>query len=242
MDTEGLLAPFFARLMRHGPLSGACRQQLARSAGIPRKLAKHERLRLETVSTPNFFILAAGLTLSSRTLGSGEQQHVALQGPGEVLDHEGYVLGCGGVSVLALTEGCVVGLPRADMATAVDQHPRLLSLLHRELAYNARIAQEWMANIGRRSALARTAHLLCEVSIRRDAVRESDHQYVFPLTQGVLADLLGLSAVHVNRVLQQLRQMGLVELQRGLLHILDREGLVREAQFDPAYLHVAQAD
>ena len=102
------------------------------------------------------------------------------------------------------------------------------------------ILREWVGNIGRRTASQRIAHLLCELLVRLKAVGlAEDDVYEFPLTQAELADAAGLSTVHVNRTLQELRAAGLITLKSRLLTIRDVERLKALAGFDPAYLHLA---
>ena len=95
--------------------------------------------------------------------------------------------------------------------------------------------------LGRRTAQMRLAHFLCEVSYRLQLRGRNDlDAFEFPLTQSELADILGLSTVHVNRVLQALRSRGLIELSRNLLVIRNRTGLYEIAEFDPGYLQGMQ--
>jgi CRP-like cAMP-binding protein len=98
------------------------------------------------------------------------------------------------------------------------------------------LLQEWLTGLGRRAARARTAHLICEISTRMGAAGRGQDAFDFPLSQIELADLLGLSAVHVNRVLQQLRAERLVDFARGRLAILNRPRLIAIAGFDASYL------
>ena len=96
-----------------------------------------------------------------------------------------------------------------------------------------------MISIGRRSAYTRIAHVLCEVMMKMKAVGLADgHSCELPITQAEIGDALGLSTVHVNRSLQELRGDGLVELRSGSLTALDWEGLKQAGEFDPLYLHL----
>jgi hypothetical protein len=112
-------------------------------------------------------------------------------------------------------------------------------LLWRESMIDAAILREWVVNCGRRSAYARTAHLFCELYVRLEAVGLAHHGgFALPLTQAVLSDATGLSVVHVNRVLQQLRSDGFISFKAGRLTVRDRSGLAAAAGFDPSYLHM----
>ena len=97
-----------------------------------------------------------------------------------------------------------------------------------------------MTGIGRRSAYTRIAHVLCEVFVRLQAVGLTDeNECEWPITQAEIGDALGLSTVHVNRSLQELRRDGLIELAGGSLRILNWEGLKKAGEFDPTYLHLS---
>ena len=94
-------------------------------------------------------------------------------------------------------------------------------------------------SLGQRSAMSRMAHLFCELDARLGVVgRTSDDGYDFPLTQRELSECLGLTVVHANRTLQELRRRGLVELENRRLTIRDRRGLEGLAEFDPSYLYL----
>jgi CRP-like cAMP-binding protein len=98
-----------------------------------------------------------------------------------------------------------------------------------------------MLNVGRREAYGRMAHLLCELVTRMRAVGlAQDHTCELPMTQSELGDALGISTVHVNRTLQELRGAGLITLKGGALQVLDWEGLKQAGEFDPTYLHLVQ--
>jgi CRP-like cAMP-binding protein len=103
----------------------------------------------------------------------------------------------------------------------------------------AAVQREWTLNLGQRSAYERLAHLLVELYVRLEAVhRAHNGRCDFPLTQNDLADATGLTAVHVNRTLQELRRDGLIELERKQLQILDLERMMDVSMFNPNYLHL----
>ena len=108
----------------------------------------------------------------------------------------------------------------------------------RETLIDAAMFREWIVNVGRRSATERMAHLFVEVHSRLRAIgRTNGGDFAFPITQGDLADCLGLSVVHVNRVLQGLRKEGLIRVERSEYRIVDLGKLQELAGFDPTYLH-----
>ena len=117
--------------------------------------------------------------------------------------------------------------------------PRVADVLWRDTLIDGAVFREWMMGIGRRSAEARIAHLLCEVLVRMRAVGLATAQACeLPITQAELGDALGLSTVHVNRSLQELRAKRLITLRGSILTVEDWEGLKEAGEFDPTYLHL----
>ncbi len=141
-------------------------------------------------------------------------------------------------SLVTLTP-CKIGLIQHEhMRELLRQHSRLMEVFWRDTLIDAAIFREWMIGIGRRSAKTRIAHLFCEMVMRLRAVDlERDNTVPLPLTQAEVGDALGLSTVHVNRTLQDLRGENLLEWERGVLTVLDWEGLKLAGEFDPTYLH-----
>jgi len=120
-----------------------------------------------------------------------------------------------------------------------ERHFRIARAFWRQTLSDAAIYREWVVNVGRRQAPHALAHLLCEFVVRMRAVglangRECD----LPQTQAELGDAMGISTVHVNRTLQQLRSADLIRLQGGRLTVLDWEGLKEMGEFDATYLHL----
>ncbi|MCB8822801.1 Crp/Fnr family transcriptional regulator [Microvirga rosea] len=130
-----------------------------------------------------------------------------------------------------------------DLRTLIHSHPRLGDLFWRDTLIDAAVFRQWLIGMGRRSAYGRIAHLLCELLVRLRAVElVEDYAFHLPLTQAELGDALGLSTVHTNRVLQDLRSIGLISLRGGALKVLNWEGLQKAGEFDPAYLHLVKKE
>jgi CRP-like cAMP-binding protein len=101
---------------------------------------------------------------------------------------------------------------------------------------DAAILMQWVVNVGRRTALTRLAHIFCEMGVRYGADRQAMSRYEFPVTQAQLGEASGLTAVHVNRSLKALREIGLVKWERGAVTIHDWAALAKLGQFNAAYL------
>jgi CRP-like cAMP-binding protein len=182
-------------------------------------------------------LLTDGLACRYKSMPDGRRQILGFLIPGDLVDTHAFVMGAMDHSVGALTSCRLMLAPTQRVAETLDQHPRVARALWGDCMADAAVSREWLVGLGRRSAYSRIAHLLCEVVARMKAIGLTDGSVCdLPLTQQELADTLGLSLVHVNRVLQRLRASGLVSLGRGALQVHDWDGLQQAGEFDPAYL------
>src|SRR5689334_17777571 len=174
-----------------------------------------------------------------KTLPDGKRQIVALFVPGDFCDVNVYILKHMDHSIGAITRLKVAMISPEDMNALTAERPRITQALWWQELVTAAVQREWTLNLGQRSAYERLAHLLVELYIRLAAVgRAQEGRCDFPLTQNDLADATGLTAVHVNRTLQELRRDELIELDRKQLQILDLERMIDVAMFNANYLHL----
>ncbi len=142
-------------------------------------------------------------------------------------------------------ELCSVG----DSTIALVSHSSLRKVLEgsaaltnafwRETLIQAEIHREWVDNLGSREALPRVAHLLCEIAARLESVGLCKQvSFDAPFTQGIIAQAFGISVVHMNRTVQEMRRQGLIEWQGHTIELLRRDDLETLAEFSPTYLHV----
>ena len=186
-------------------------------------------------------LLLDGFMHRYKVLPDGKRQILALHTPGDVPDLQSLFLRHLDHSLAASVPSQAGFIPHEALRTLMRQFPTLAELFWRDTLIDAAIFREWIVALGQRSALSHLAHLLCEVFTRLRAVGlAQDHACNLPLTQTELGDACGLSSVHVNRTLQELRGDGLIELHHGRLTILDWARLKAVAQFDPAYLHLRE--
>lgn len=173
-----------------------------------------------------------------RLLSDGRRQITALYLPGDICDPCWIERGHAIQSVVALTPIQATRASRRDLEAQASMDSGLLMLLWRHAQFAQQVQGEWLVNLGRKNAIERLSHLLCELYTRLAmAGGVSSSTCEMPLTQLDLADLAGLTPVHVNRTLQEMRAMRLIELQSRRLTILDWEALRRIAWFDGAYLN-----
>jgi CRP-like cAMP-binding protein len=184
-------------------------------------------------------LLLSGWMARSKDLAGGERQVTELHVAGDFADLHGFTLKRLDHDVLALTDCTVAVVPHERLQVISERFPRLARVYWYSTNVDAAIHREWALSLGQRSAISRMAHLFCELYERLDVVgRTTGKSYEFPLTQRELSECLGLTVVHANRTLQELRRRELIELGNRRLTILDRRGLDGVAEFDPAYLYL----
>lgn len=183
-------------------------------------------------------VLLDGMTFRYRLTAEGRRQILSFHVPGDVFDAQSFLLEEMDHSVATLT-ACRIGiLPHRVVRKLTEAHPRIARALWKATLVDAAIAREWMVSLGRRSARQALAHLLCELVARLEAVGRAPRRSIeLPLTQTEIGDALGLSNVHVNRTLRELREDGLVATQGRTLAVCDWERLSQVAAFNPRYLH-----
>ena len=170
---------------------------------------------------------------------SGERQMLEIHVPGDFADLHSFTLKRLDHDVVSLTK-CVVGVvPHERLKIVTERYPHLTRVYWLSTNIDASISREMTFSLGQRPAIARIAHLFCELHARLSIIdRTSGETFEFPLTQRELAECLGLTVVHVNRMLQELRQKGVVEAENRQVTILDRPALEAIAEFDPTYLQI----
>jgi CRP-like cAMP-binding protein len=184
-------------------------------------------------------LVLSGFTCTYKMTGNGKRQIVGFSIPGDVPDLQSLHLTVLDNSISTLSP-CRIGFITHEVLRDIcTRYPRIASAFWRETLIDAAIFREWVMNVGQRDAYSRMAHVLCELLVRLRAVGlVEDHSCNLPITQGEFADALGVTTVHVNRVLQEMRANGLIELSGDRLNIPDWETLKRAGDFDPTYLHL----
>jgi CRP-like cAMP-binding protein len=183
-------------------------------------------------------LVLEGLMCRSKIVGDGGRQIMAFHTPGDIPDLQSLHLRTLDHTVEAVVRTEVAFIEHDDMRRALRASPHLSDIMWRDTLIDAAIFRSWITVMGRLNAHAHMAHLFCEVFSRMHAVGlTKGFSCKLPLTQVDLADAQGLSAVHVNRVLQELRAQKLFEFDGDVLTILDWDGLRKTGDFDPTYLH-----
>jgi CRP-like cAMP-binding protein len=168
---------------------------------------------------------------------NGQRQIMAYLLPGDLCDVDTPYLGRMNHAVGTLSACVVTRIPRDALAGLLERHPTIARGLRLAKLAEEATAREWLVNVGTHSAMERVTHLFCELLTRLGAVGLAQDGYcAMPITQIDLGDTLGLSIVHMNRTLQELRRQGLIELRGKHLKVLNLPRLRAIAEFKPAYL------
>jgi CRP-like cAMP-binding protein len=187
------------------------------------------------------FMVLAGLLGSSKFVADGGNQITCFHIPGDLPDLQSLHLDVMDSDVRALTDCQLAFMAHQDLRRLCHHLPRLAALLWRTTLVDAAIYREWVVNVGQRRALGRIAHVFCELMLRMEAVGLArDRSCHLGLTQADLGETTGLSVVHINRTLQELRGQGLISFGQGRLTIHDWDALVELGDFRADYLHLPE--
>lgn len=220
-------------------LSSSDREAISRLPLRVELIAENNDIVREGEAPSDCCLILEGFVARYKLLGQGQRQIFSFHIPGDIPDLQSLHLEIMDHSLGALTRCRVAFIPHQAMHQLIEKQPRLASVFWRDTLIDAAVFREWLAGVGRRSAHQRIAHLFCEVYVRLRSVGLADEwRFELPITQVELADALGLSSVHVNRVLQDLRRDGLIASSATSTQIRDWDRLKAAGDFDLAYLHL----
>jgi CRP-like cAMP-binding protein len=230
------------RLERSNVLSPQDRHRVAQlPLAVSNFAADQEVARCGDVPTRCTLVL--GGFLYSHKLATGSRRQItSFLVPGDIADLHTLHLSSLDHSLSALGPAVVAFLPHAALRDVLDTSPQLAQAFWRETSIEAAISREWVTNLGQREAIARVAHTVCELAVRLQAV-DLARNLCFSIlwTQVDLADACGISSVHANRVVQELRRLGLVDWDSKQVKIRDWDGLVKIGDFSDDYLQLPAA-
>lgn len=204
----------------------------------PRDVAARQDLMTEGDAPTAMLVMLEGWACRYNILPEGTRQISAFLIPGDCCDLHVGVLTEMDHSISTLTPARVAHIQRDDLNALLDAEPALMRAFWWMQLVNESVMRAWIVSMGRRDSLQRVGHLMLELFARASAVgMVEDGTLQMPLTQIVIGDALGLTPVHVNRVLRRLREEGVMEIHGGTLTISDSAKLARVTGFDDSYLH-----
>lgn len=229
---------FVEKLCNFGVLSADETASLAAATSRPRKVAARRDLIREGDRPGPVFVVLEGWACRYKILPSGTRQVLAFLMPGDCCDLHVGLLAEMDHSIQTITPALVATIERGDMDSIMDNHPSVARAMYIAQLVDEGTMRSWITSMGRRSSIERVAHLMCELYLRaRNIGLTSESSFAFPLSQILLADALGMTPIHLNRVLKELRLNEAMTLRRGSLLITNPDKLVQIAGFDENYLH-----
>lgn len=230
--------PFIRKLEAFGPLPDEDRRSLEHVLESTRRVGVDRDLVREGDRPAACQLIVEGFAYRHRIMQDGRRQIMSFEIAGDLCDLHSFLLGQADHSITTLTPCTVASIAHSTLTEWTVRRLAISRALWLASLVDAAISREWIVNVGRRTAHQRAAHLLCEVMQRlHSAGLANGHTHELPFTPMVLADALGLTPVHVNRILQWLRGEELIEFGNGTLIVRNWPGLKQAGEFDPAYLH-----
>jgi CRP-like cAMP-binding protein len=242
LSTEQELAPLVRKLQLWAPLSRADLEALLALPFVERELGAGQYIMWEGDRPRYACLLLSGFAYRHKLAGNGGRQIMSIHMRGDMVDLQNALLGIADHNVQMLATGRVAMISVEALREIAFARPAVGMAMWYETLVEGSIFREWILNIGRRDALTRIAHLLCEFSLRLD-VAELGHQtqYELPITQEQLADAVSLTPVHVNRKLMELEAHGLIQRTKRMIQVDDWQALARVGDFQSRYLHVSSS-
>jgi len=232
--------PLIRKLEAFAPLPEADRRLLGQITQFAQVVGPKVDLVREGDAPKAVHLILGGFACRHKDLPDGSRQITACLVPGDFCDLHVFILRAMDHSISTLSRCRVVEILRPQVLELMER-PAVARAMWWAALVDEAILREWLVNIGTRPAEQRTAHLLCELLMRLEAVGLTNgDKYELPITQTELGDTMGLTAVHTNRVLQRLRKDGLITLTNNSLVILDIGRLKAFSDFNPNYLHLSK--
>jgi CRP-like cAMP-binding protein len=229
---------FIKKLRGFGALSAQDVASLSAATARPSKIsARHDLIREGDRPGPMFVILD-GWACRYKILPNGTRQVLAFLMPGDACDLHISLLAEMDHSIQTITPSLVATIGRSEMTALLDERPSIARVLYTAQLIDEGTLRAWVTSMGRRSSTERVAHLMCELYLRaRNTGIIGGGAFELPVSQLLLADALGMTAAHLNRVLKTLQASDAISLRRGKLVINDPTSLAQMAGFDENYLH-----
>lgn len=183
-------------------------------------------------------IIVEGFCVRSKTIADGRRQILSIHIPGDLPDLQNLHLPSMDHDLVALSSCTLAFIAHSAIRELIRSRPSVGDIFWRDTLLDAAVFREWIVNVGQRPAHSRLAHIIVELRERLSMIgRVTGNTFPMPLTQEQIGEAMGVTSVHTNRILRQLRLEGVLEIHRGMVNILDEHKLQQLAQFDGRYLH-----
>jgi CRP-like cAMP-binding protein len=241
LGSASMTHPLIGRLERQGSLSDEEKKVLRDISSQTAVYGPRDDIVREGSTPDHSSLIVSGFATRHSHSQDGKRQITAFHIPGDFADLHSFLLKKMDDGVAALTACTVAKVAHKDLKEVTEKYPYLTRVLWHTTLVDGAVHRAWMTILGRMEARERLAHFFCELRDRLDAVGlMQDNSYELPITQEELGDAFGMSTVHVNRVLQNLRADGLITSRGKTVIINDWERLQQVGEYDPDYLHIGQ--
>ena len=241
--TDSPLSPMLVKLEQWARFSDEDRAALLALPHELKSIAAGAYIVREGERATRCCLILSGFMHRNKVVGDGARQILALQLRGDMVDLQNSFLRTADHNVQALTPCEVAFIPREALKRIAFERPAVGEALWFDTLVDASIAREWVANVGRRDSRTRVAHVLCEFALRLEVAGLGDHrEWELPMTQEQLADVVGLTSVHVNRTLKSLAENGLIQRTGRSVTVTDWKALATAGDFRSAYLHLPEGN
>ncbi|HEU0099022.1 MAG TPA: Crp/Fnr family transcriptional regulator [Allosphingosinicella sp.] len=242
MSNLSPLLPMLRKLEYWGALGPSDRGALLALPHTLRTIEPRQHIVREGDVATRSCVLRSGFAFRHKIVGGGRRQILAIHMKGDLIDLQNSLLGFADHSVQALTVAEVALIPREAIVKLAFDRPAIGIALWKDTLVDGSIFREWVANVGRRDARTRLAHLLCEFALRLEATGEGElTRWELPMTQEHLGDCTGLTSVHINRTLKGLERDELISRSSRSVTIEDWKRLAQAGDFQSDYLHLGEA-
>lgn len=239
LNPDHVLFPLIRKLESVATLTDEERQAIESLPARTRVLKPGQDIAQDGDRASQCCLILEGWACRYKLVGEGRRQIFSFHVAGDIPDLQSLHIPLMDHSLATLTEATVVLIPHEDLRDLTARFPGIAAVLWRDTLVDAAIFREWMVCMGRRSAFEHIAHLFCELYLKQEAVGlAGEHRCPLPITQADIADAMGVSNVHVNRVLKEMRGQGLITLRGQTLVIQAWEKLLETSEFDATYLHL----
>jgi len=236
---ENPLARVVEKLGEHAPIPDKAIAAILQMPYVVKQLYREDIFVREGATADKCGILTSGLAVCQKTNRDGDRQILSVKIPGDMLGLQSLYLDTPDHNIQALTKSEIAIVPSDLLKAISDEFVVVRHAIIRIMLTEASMLRELILNIGRRDARARLAHFLCEFAVRIGGTDKiNNRSFEFPLTQEQLGDALGLTAVHINRMLQLLTRDGLIARDAKSIRFVDWDRLQDVADFSTGYLHL----
>ena len=238
MDREMVLAALLRRL---NTVSGLDDADIAAIRALPINVRHWEAGRTivsDGERPTDCCLVIEGFCVRAKTILDGQRQILSIHIPGEIPDLQSLHLHRMDHDLIAVAPSTLGFISHTSMRALTRTNPNIAEVLWRDTLIDSAIFREWIVNVGQRPAASRLAHTVVELRRRLAVIgREAGDTFEMPLTQEQISEALGITPVHANRIIRQLRDDGIVDINRGRVTVLNEAKLAELAQFDDRYLH-----